>query len=92
MIPFSSEQGTIKRTKMLPKWVIEHLIKLSEHADSAGLTVFEEKLAEATEALLEELNEKGLVPEGLCGFAPMAGNNIIAFRTRDRRSEGKPRW
>jgi hypothetical protein len=90
MIPMSLEQDTIKRTKLLPKWVIEHLIKLSEHADSAGFTLFEEKLAEATEALLEEINQKGLVPESLCGFAPMAGNNIIAFSTMGRRFEGKP--
>jgi hypothetical protein len=90
MIPFSLEQDTIKRTKLLPKWVIEHLIKLCEHADSAGFTLFEEKLAEATEALLEELNEKGSVPESLRGFSPMAGNNIIAFSSKDRRFEGKP--
>lgn len=44
-----------------PSWVINYVIALSAYAESRDLPIFESKIAQATEALLIELNAKKLL-------------------------------
>ncbi|MCG6110733.1 MAG: hypothetical protein MEQ74_00910 [Paracoccus sp.] len=49
------------KTDPFPDWVIKYVIALSAYAESRDLPEFESKIAQATEALLRELNEKQLL-------------------------------
>jgi hypothetical protein len=76
---FSREQGAQDRKAPLPYWVIDQMITLSEYAERNGLSAFEAKLNDATETLLEELNEKRKGNRSRRATPPQNDDNIVTF-------------
>lgn len=59
--------------------VIAHMITLIEDAANAGFPGFEAKLIDATETLIEELNEKGLAPHNRPAATEQPAGNVVEF-------------
>lgn len=66
-------------TGQLPDGLIAHMIDLIESADSAGFPAFQAKLVDATEALIEERNAKGIGPQQRAAAEPQRASNVVAF-------------
>ncbi len=80
------EQNASNQTAQPPAWVIEHLISLSEFADSKGLSAFSEKLLDAAETFLGELNKGASAPCKLVAYD--TDTNVILFAAARRAPGG----